>query len=145
MVKKGEYQKKNFNQGGFEQKGPGEQNGGGKSMKPSNEQGQKNNYRSHQDSQQRQQNQRQQEDGAAGAVSRTMQETGAGRENQHPRNYQRDNHGRYNGNSGQNSYARQGNRVKGDESIDDISADISRIEKEIQLELKEIRSMRLGL
>ena len=32
-----------------------------------------------------------------------------------------------------------------EENLDDISADIGRIEKEIELELKEIRSMRLGI
>jgi hypothetical protein len=32
-----------------------------------------------------------------------------------------------------------------EENVDDIAADIGRIEKEIELELKEIRSMRLGI
>lgn len=36
-------------------------------------------------------------------------------------------------------------RVKTEETVDDIKADIVRIEKEIQLEIKEIKSMRLGL
>ncbi len=40
---------------------------------------------------------------------------------------------------------RSQNKVKAVETIDDIRADISRIEKEIELEIKEIRSLRLGL
>ncbi len=36
-------------------------------------------------------------------------------------------------------------KVKIDETVEDIKADINRIEKEIELEIKEIRSMRSGL
>lgn len=39
-----------------------------------------------------------------------------------------------------NSFSK--NRYKIDETIDDIKADISRIEKEIELEIREIRMMR---
>jgi len=35
--------------------------------------------------------------------------------------------------------------MKAEETIDDIKTDILRIEKEIELELKEIRSLRLGV
>jgi hypothetical protein len=35
--------------------------------------------------------------------------------------------------------------MKAEETADDIRADIARIEKEIELEIKEIKSMRLGL
>lgn len=36
-------------------------------------------------------------------------------------------------------------RIKTEETIDDIRADLARIEKEIELEIKQIASMRLGL
>lgn len=44
-----------------------------------------------------------------------------------------------------NTSPRYQTRVKAEETIDDIIVDIARIEKEIQLELKEIKSLRLGL
>jgi hypothetical protein len=47
-------------------------------------------------------------------------------------------------NSGYNNH-RMSNRVKAEETIDDIKADINRIEKEIDLELKEIKSLRIGI
>ena len=36
-------------------------------------------------------------------------------------------------------------RIKVEETVDDIKADITRLEKEIDLEIKEIKSLRLGL
>jgi len=47
--------------------------------------------------------------------------------------------------SGQHSPPRFSNKIRTDETIDDIKEDISRIEKEIELELKEIKSMKLGM
>lgn len=45
-----------------------------------------------------------------------------------------------------NNHSSRGNgRVKTEETIEDIRTDIARIEKEIELELKEIRSLRLGV
>lgn len=41
--------------------------------------------------------------------------------------------------------SRYGSKSRAAETIDDIKIDIARIEKEIELEIKEIRSMRLGL
>jgi len=44
-----------------------------------------------------------------------------------------------------NQYAEQkyNNRVKAEETVEDIREDIARIEKEIELEIKEIRSLKL--
>lgn len=36
-------------------------------------------------------------------------------------------------------------RARLEETVDDIKADVARIEKEIDLEIKEIRSLKLGL
>jgi len=44
-----------------------------------------------------------------------------------------------------NSSSKGSGRVKSEETIEDIRTDIARIEKEIELELKEIRSLRLGV
>ena len=52
-----------------------------------------------------------------------------------PNNYSQNN---------QNS-SRPNIRFKADESAEDITTDIIRIEKEIELEIKEIKSMRLGM
>lgn len=61
------------------------------------------------------------------------------------------NRGRYNGKNRNNHY-RKGNfhknnrpKVPVEETLEDIKADMVRIEKEIELEIKEITSMRLGL
>lgn len=43
------------------------------------------------------------------------------------------------------SQAKYSSRVKAEETIEDIKEDINRIEKEIELEMKEIKSLRLGL
>jgi CCR4-NOT transcriptional regulation complex NOT5 subunit len=66
------------------------------------------------------------------------------RENKYNRNSRRDGHCRqsYVSKSTQSRYR---NRVKAEETIDDIKEDIVRIEKEIELEMKEIRSLKLGL
>jgi len=40
---------------------------------------------------------------------------------------------------------RYNKNIRAEETIDDIKVDITRIEKEIQLEIKEIRSLKLGL
>lgn len=43
------------------------------------------------------------------------------------------------------SKSRYNKRFRANETIDDIKTDIARIEKEIKLELKEIRSTKLGI
>lgn len=60
--------------------------------------------------------------------------------------------GRYNGNRNRNNHYRKNNyhkhnkpKLPVEETLEDIKADISRIEKEIQLEIKEITTMRLGI
>jgi len=79
---------------------------------------------------------------------------GISRENSHRDNSYRENSYRENSyrqsGSGHNysnhsSAQRTGSRIKTEETLDDIIADISRIEKEIELEIKEIRSLRLGM
>lgn len=42
-------------------------------------------------------------------------------------------------------YKSRYSKPRADETVDDIKQDIIRIEKEIKLELKEIRSMKLGI
>ena len=73
-------------------------------------------------------------------------EQGAYRENAQNRNFSRDNTAgnpaRYNKNA-QHAPAKNFVRVKAEETVEDIKRDIQRIEKEIQLELKEIRGLKL--
>ncbi|MDF2524387.1 MAG: hypothetical protein K0R31_2028 [Clostridiales bacterium] len=90
---------------------------------------------------------------------RNFQDQGNRKESHAPRSNYRDrdnsfkpNYGGQNqtsNNTGTNSNSsyssRYSNRVKAVETIDDIKTDITRLEKEIELELKEIRSLRLGL
>lgn len=64
---------------------------------------------------------------------------------------QNQNRNRYNGRNRNNHYRKnnfhKNNRPKVpvEETLEDIQADMVRIEKEIELEIKEITSMRLGL
>ncbi|MCX7841553.1 MAG: hypothetical protein N2489_00570 [Clostridia bacterium] len=65
-------------------------------------------------------------------------------------NPQRNNYMREKDNSHRNNFhnnppQRYGNKSKAEETAEDIKADILRIEKEIDLEIKEIKSLRLGL
>lgn len=94
-----------------------------------------------------------------------QQEFRAGRENQPVRNIHRDNRESRDNrdsrdgkeirenreNTPRRDYSNSGaqpryaSRIRAEETVEDIKVDISRIEKEIQLEIKEIKSMRLGL
>ncbi|ACL74523.1 hypothetical protein [Ruminiclostridium cellulolyticum] len=68
------------------------------------------------------------------------------RENNYQRNYHRENYqGRENRESNRQHYQRTAIRPRAEETVEDIENDIVRIQKEIDLELKEIRSMRLGV
>ncbi|WP_024832815.1 hypothetical protein [Ruminiclostridium josui] len=68
------------------------------------------------------------------------------RENNHQRNYHRDNfQGRENRESYKQHFQRSAIKPRAEETVEDIANDIIRIQKEIDLELKEIRSMRLGV
>jgi len=77
------------------------------------------------------------------------QEQGTRREGGYQRNFNRDNRENREVREGyqRTSYGgpRYQNRIRVDETIDDIKLDIQRIEKEIELEIKEIRSSKLGL
>jgi len=66
------------------------------------------------------------------------------RDNTYNRGYQRNNWLR-NNTSMQNASQARPASTREEETIDDIRDDISRIQKEIDLEIKEIKSMRLGM
>lgn len=74
---------------------------------------------------------------------RNLNEQAPGRENTQIRSFNKDNSMKQNY-SNHSSPPRCG-RAKEDETVEDIREDIARIEKEIKLELKEIRSLKLGL
>ena len=68
----------------------------------------------------------------------------------HQRNFQRDNtQNRENFRDTREPYRQHTQRPvikpRAEETVEDIAADIGRLEKEIELELKEIKSMRLGV
>ena len=68
------------------------------------------------------------------------------RENNHQRNYHRDNfQGRENREPYKQHFQRPAIKPRAEETVEDIANDIIRIQKEIDFELKEIRSMRLGV
>ena len=77
-----------------------------------------------------------------GAPKEGAQREAAHRDNQRsaPREFSREGGGRHNNQSRYNNQ-----KIKVDETIEEIKIDISRIEKEIGLEIKEIKSCRLGL
>lgn len=83
---------------------------------------------------------------------RTGKNNGSGNQPQAPRQNQNapsgGNNNRFRGSSrgsGHNESAGKHPQVKRVETIDDIKADIERIDKEIQFEIRQIRSVRLGL
>ena len=72
-------------------------------------------------------------------------------ENNNNNNNKNQNHSRHHGRNRNNHY-RKGNFHKSnraklpvEETLEDIQKDMARIEKEIELEIKEITSMRLGI
>lgn len=73
--------------------------------------------------------------------SRPSRDYGKPKESTPHRGYRRDS---YSGktSSGQ-GYSQRHNKIKALETVEDIKQDIIRIEKEIRLEIKEIRSMKL--
>jgi hypothetical protein len=77
--------------------------------------------------------------------ARNSHEQGSYRNNNQYRNQYRENGSRHNYANQFSSASKVNYRAKPDETADDIKIDIARIEKEIQLEIKEIKSMRLGL
>lgn len=71
------------------------------------------------------------------------------KENGHQRNYHRENtqnrENRENREPYRQHFQRPAIKPRAEETVEDIANDIVRIQKEIDLELKEIRSMRLGV
>lgn len=67
------------------------------------------------------------------------------RERSHSRGPNRDSTSRQSSYSSQSSFSKINEKVKVEETVEDIKADILRLEKEIRLEIKEIRSLKLGL
>jgi len=63
-------------------------------------------------------------------------------ENNQNKNYNKDSGGRQRY-SKQSYRQRNDLRIRAEETLDDIRADITRIEKEIELEIREIRSLKL--
>lgn len=82
----------------------------------------------------------------SGPSNRNTQDQGTNRdrENAPVKNFHREGTPRQN-HPNQGSPSRHINRIRAEETVDDIKTDIVRIEKEIELEIKEIKSMRLGL
>jgi len=78
-----------------------------------------------------------------------VRENRPNRDNNQQRNFNREMPNRDNSPrpsySNQSSASRHYNRIRSEETIDDIKSDIIRIEKEIELELKEIKTLRLGM
>jgi len=79
---------------------------------------------------------------------RDSQQRENGNQSARTRNYHRDNpgrEGRENRETGRQHFQRTAIKPRAEETVEDIAADIVRIQKEIELELKEIRSLRLGV
>lgn len=87
--------------------------------------------------------------------NRQLKNDGYRRDGQGYKTYNRDNRdnrdnreGGFNKDSSFRPYNSQGSstrRIKTEETIDDIRADLARIEKEIELEIKQIATLRLGV
>lgn len=166
MVKKNEYPRKNnFSKDGAQTNEPAASNSQPKSFQKDGETSHKENHvrnnRPPRDNQQRdnvQQRDNQQRD--AQKRENQSRENGSRepgsrennqRDNQHnkenfQRNYHRENaQSRENREPYRQHFQRPAIKPRAEETVDDIVVDIGRIEKEIELELKEIRSMRLGV
>lgn len=164
MVKKNEYtMKNNISKDGVQVSGPANSNSSQKKFQRDGEQHHKEintrNSRPPRENQARDNNYQkeyQQRD--------TQRREGTPRDNQQKENAQRDNTPRDNQhNNHQRNYHNTQNRdsfnreqyrqhsqrpvikPRAEETVEDIAIDIGRIEKEIELELKEIKSMRLGM
>ncbi len=72
-------------------------------------------------------------------------EAGQSREKAYSRTSNRDSTGRPGGYSSQSGISKINEKSKVEETVEDIKADILRLEKEIKLEIEEIRSLKLGL
>ncbi len=164
MVKKNDYPRKNnFSKDGTQ---TNESAGAANSQqKPSQKDGETfhkeshtRNNRSSRDNQQRDAQKRENANRENQSRENSSKENGARenvqRDNQHKDNFQRNYHrennnqnreNRENRDSYRQHFQRPAIKPRAEETVNDIAADIGRIEKEIELELKEIRSMRLGV
>jgi hypothetical protein len=164
VVKKNDYPRKNFSKDGVQTGEPANANPQQKSFQRDSDVSHKENHirnnRPPRDNQQRDNaNQRdfsQQRDSQRRENRDNQVRDNSSRENgqnQHKDNYQRifhrDGQNRENGKEFRENvrphYQRPAIKPRAEETVADIAADITRIEKEIELQLKEIRSMRLGV
>lgn len=144
MMKRNDYQRRNTSQGGYQNQGqrnPQEQ--GGRRDNSQRENAQRDS--SHKENTHRENNSRdnsQRENTQRDAAQRdNSQRENSQRDGGRP--YYRDNQRQHSSSQGQ--YQRNAGRSRTEETIEDIVMDISRIEKEIELEIKEIKSLRLGM
>lgn len=164
MVKKNDYPKKSFVKDGAQTSEPSNPNSQQKSFHKVPDAPRKEthvrNTRPPRDNQQRE-NSSQREPGQPRDMQKREPRDNQNRENsprdngqiQHKDNYQRnfhrDNQNRENGKESREPvrqhFQRPAIKPRAEETVADIAADITRIEKEIELELREIRSMRLGV
>lgn len=168
MVRNNDYPKKNFQKDGVQASVPPHQNSQSKPFqKPGEgyhrENNNRNGNRPPREAQQRDNNQQkehlqrenqkrentQRENQQRAASQKENQRDNQYRENQHRENVGQRNHHkdtpRENREPFRSNYQRPVIKPRADETVEDIALDIIRIEKEIQLELKEIKSMRLGV
>lgn len=164
VVKNNDYSKKNFQKDGGQGSEPTHSNSQPKTFQKAGEVNHKENYtrnnnRPQRDPQQRDNNQQkdnQQRDNLKrdngprdNQQRNAVQRENTPRENQHRDNQNQRNHHKDNPREAREPfrphYQRPAIKPRTDETVEDIAADIIRIEKEIELELKEIKSMRLGV
>ena len=164
MVKKNDYPRKNFSKDGVQTGAPANTNSQQKSFQRDSDASHKENHirnnRPPRDNQQRENNNQrdfnQQRDAQRRETRDNQARENSSRENgpnQHKENYQRNFHrdnqnrdsGKENRENTRQHFQRPPIKPRAEETVADIAADITRIEKEIELELKEIRSMRLGV
>jgi hypothetical protein len=169
VVRNNDYSKKNFQKDGGQGSGPNHSNSQPKTFQKAGDVNHKENYsrnnnRPPREPQQRDNNQQkdnlqrdnQKRDNGPRDNSpkdnqqrNAVQRDNAPRDNQHKDNGNQRNHYKDNSREAREPfrphYQRPAIKPRTDETVEDIAADIVRIEKELELELKEIKSMRLGV
>ncbi len=161
MVKKNDYPRKNFSKDGVQTGAPANPNSQQKSFQKDSDVSRKDNHNLRnnrpprdRDNQQRENNNQrdfnQQRDTQRRENRDNQVRENSSRENgqnQHKENYQRNFHRDNQKENRENvrQHFQRPIKPRAEETVADISADIARIEKEIDLELKEIRTMRLGV
>ncbi len=157
MVKRNDYQRKNFSKDGVQNGEHVNSNAQQKPFQKDAEVSHKDNHvrnnRPPRDNQQRENNNQSQRRENRDNQGRDNSQR-ENNQNQHKENFQRNYHrdrdnqnreGRENREPVRQHFQRPAIKPRAEETVADITADISRIEKEIELELKEIRSIRLGV